>query len=150
MKNTICCLLILCFLSGCKSFTKQDLQSSCGNTFEVQYIENGKYKLSKQERAKDYLTIYFLEEFNDQIKISINQKEVFNKKVITDTTKFDTYSAAFTYKISSTDTNYVIKGYSERNKTCFEVPINTKYRIIYLYYHNEKWIVRFSNGLIVN
>lgn len=150
MKNFIYYLIILYVLCGCKSFTRTDLQSDCGNTFEVQYIKKGKYKLSKQERAKNYLTVYFLDEFNDQIKISINEKEVFNKKVITDTTKFDTHSAAFTYKLSSANNKYIMKGYSERNKTCFEIPIDTKYRIIYFYYYQNKWIIRFSNEIIIN
>lgn len=150
MKNFIYYLIILCVLSGCKSFTITDLQSDCGNIFEVQYIKKGKYKLSKQERAKNYLTVYFLDEFNDQIKININQKDVFNKKVVTDSTKFDTYSAAFTYKLSSSENKYIMKGYSERNKTCFEIPIDTKYRIIYLYYYQNKWIIRFSNEIMIN
>ncbi len=150
MKNTIYYLIILCVLSGCKSFTRTDVQSDCGNTFEVQYIKNGKYLVSKKERAKNYLNIYFLSNFNDQIKININQKEVFNKEVITDSTKFDTYSAAFSYKFSSPENKYIMKGYSERNKTCFEIPIDTKYRIIYLYYYQNKWIIRFSNEIIIN
>lgn len=150
MKNIIYYLIILCVLCGCKSFTRTDLQSDCGNIFEVQYIKNGKYLVSKKERAKNYLNIYFLSNFNDQIKININQKDVFNKEVVTDSTKFDNYPAAFTYKLSSSENKYIMKGYSERNKTCFEVPIDTKYRIIYLYYYQNKWIIRFSNEILIN
>lgn len=150
MKNIIYYLIILCVLCGCKSFTRTDLQSDCGNIFEVQYIKNGKYLVSKKERAKNYLNIYFLSNFNDQIKININQKDVFNKEVVTDSTKFDTYSAAFTYKLSSSENKYIMKGYSERNKTCFEIPIDTKYRIIYFYYYQNKWIIRFSNEILIN
>lgn len=147
MKNLICYLIVLMFFTGCKS-KSIEIKSDCGNILEVQYDKNGKHTLSEKEKSKNYLTIYFLDEFNDRIKININQKEVFNKEIVTDATKFDTYSAVFTYKLSSEQNNYVIKGYSERDKTCFELPINTKYRIVYLYYYNKKWIVRFSNNLI--
>ncbi|WP_295203166.1 hypothetical protein [uncultured Chryseobacterium sp.] len=151
MNKSIFYIMAFCIMYSCKSFTKSTFQSNCGNNFEVQYIKSGKYKISEEERAKNYLSIYLLEQFNDQIKISINEKEVFNKNVVTDTTKFDRYSAAFRYNLTSEEKKiYIMKVFSDKNKECLEIPIDTKYRIIYLYYHNKKWIVRFSNELLIN
>lgn len=147
MKNFIYYIVVLLLFLGCKSLSKSDLKSECGNTFEVQYIKNGKYTLSKQERDKNYITIYFESTFNDKIKIDINQKEIFNKEVVTNENKPDDYSDAFIYKINPEDKTFLLKGFSERNNTCFEIPINPKYRIIYLFYYQGKWVVRFSNNL---
>jgi hypothetical protein len=147
MKNFIYCIVPLFLLLGCKSLSKSELKSDCGNTFEVQYDNGGKYKLSKKERDKNYITVYFESDFNDRIKIDINHKEVFNKEVITNDRKPDDYSDAFVYKMNSEDKTYLLKGVSERNKTCFEVPINPKYRIIYLFYYQGQWAIRFSNSM---
>lgn len=147
MKNIIYYITMCSLLLGCKGLSKSDLKSECGNTFEVQYIKNGKYTLSKQERDKNYIIIYFESKFNDKIKINVNQKEVFNKEIITNDNKPDDFSEAFVYKMNPKEKHFLLKGFSERNKTCFEISINPKYRIIYLFYYQEKWIVRFSNNL---
>lgn len=146
MKNIIYCIIVLSILFGCKSLSKSELKSDCGNTFEVQYDNGGKYQLPKEERDKNYFTFYFEDTFNDKIKIEINQKEVFNKKIITNDKKPDDYSDAFVYKMNLKDKTYLLKGISEQNKTCFEIPINTKYRIIYLFYYQGQWVIRFSNN----
>lgn len=150
MKNFIYYIIALLLFSECKSLSKSESKSSCGNIFEVQYDSGGKYKIPKEEMDKNYITVYFENTFNDNIKININEKEVFNKEVITNDKKPDDYSDAFIYKMDLKDKTYLLKGFSKRNNTCFEIPINTKYRIIYLFYYQEQWVIRFSNNRRIN
>lgn len=140
---------LLCLLWNCSSSGHMSQQSSCGNNFEIQYDKPGKFLLPATEKDKNYLIIYFESNFNDKIKIDINQKEIFNKKVITNEKKPDDYSENLIFKMDNGN-KYMMNIRGEDTKTCLEVPLNTKYRIIYLYYYNSKWIIRFSNNLRIN
>lgn len=146
MKNCVYYFLFL-FLLNCESVSKSMLFSDCGNTFQVQYDKAGKYLLPKNEINKDYFLFYFENDFNEKIKITINQKEIYNKEVKTNEKKSDEYSDKFIYNIDPKEKKIILRGYSEKNNTCFELPLNKKYRIIYLYYYQNQWIIRFSNNL---
>lgn len=141
--------LLLFFLWNCKSSKQLTQKSSCGNNFEVQYDKPEKYLLPKTERDKNYLLFYLESNFNDNVKIYINKKEIFNKQVVTNDKKPDDYSEKFIYKMDN-ETKYILNIQGEDSKTCLELPVDTKYRIIYLYYYRNKWIVRFSNNLRIN
>lgn len=140
---------LLCLLWNCNSSKHISQQSSCGNNFEIQYDKSGKYLLPTKERDKNYLIFYFESNFNDNIKININNKEIFNKQVITNDKKPDDYSEKVIFKMGN-ENNYKMNIQGESSKTCLELPINTEYRMIYLYYHNNRWIVRFSNNIRIN
>lgn len=146
MKSKVNYLLIVCCLWSCKSISKTELKSDCGNTFEIQYAKDGKYLLSQKERDKNYIIFYFENNFNDKVKISINQKDIYNNQVVTNAEKPDDYADMFIYKMNPGEMNFFLKGFSETSKTCFEIPLDTKYRIIYLFYYQNHWIIRFTNN----
>lgn len=149
MRIHVYIIFVLFFLYNCKNYKNVTQQSSCGNEFEIQYDKSGKYLLSQSEKDKNYFIIYFESSFNDKIRIDINQKEIFNKNVITNDRKPDDYSDMLTYKMdNSKEFIFNVKG--ENSKTCLKLPLNKNYRIIYLFYYQDKWIVRFSNNLRIN
>lgn len=148
--NKIICIFILSLFCNCKSYKTFSQTSSCGNSFEIQYDRaQDKYILPKEERDENYLKIYFESNFNDRIKISFNQKQVFYKAVVSNEKKPDDYADMFIFKMDEKN-EYIMNIQGEDSKTCLKVPLNKKYRIIYLFYYQNRWIIRFSNKMRIN
>ncbi|WPO81975.1 hypothetical protein SD427_14540 [Chryseobacterium sp. JJR-5R] len=141
--------ILICMVFSCKNHTNSIKQSSCNDIYEIQYDKSKKYLLSKKEKDKNYFIIYIENNFNDKLKININKKIIFDKQVITNNQKPDDYSERIIYKMDGNDKN-IMNLQSELNKACIEIPLDKKYRIIYLFYYQNKFIVRFSNQIRIN
>ncbi|AZA53162.1 hypothetical protein [Chryseobacterium sp. G0201] len=141
--------ILICLLFSCKSYDNYSQQSLCGNNFEIQYNKSSKYVLPKKGKSKNYFIVYLENNFNDRIHITINQKEIFNKLVITNDKKPDEYSDMLIYRMDKNN-KYTMNIQGENTKTCVELTLDNKYRAIYLFYYQNKWIIRFSNQMRIN
>ncbi|PWN72243.1 hypothetical protein C1631_006490 [Chryseobacterium phosphatilyticum] len=139
----------MCSICGCKGYKQLTQKSTCGNEFEIQYIRSGKYLLPQKERDKNYFLIYFESHFNDKIKIKVNQNEIFNKQVITNDKRPDDYSDRIMYKMDGKN-EYIMDIQGIDSNTCLNLTLDKKYRVMYFFYYQNKWIVRFSNELRIN
>lgn len=140
---------LICLLFSCKSHKNSIQKSICSNNYEIQYDKSKKNLLSKKEKDKNYFLIYFENNFNDKVKLDINKNNIFDRSVITNNSNPDEYTGKLIYKMDGSD-KYIMNIQGENTKTCFEIPLNKSFRIIYLFYYQNKWIIRFSNQIRIN
>lgn len=121
---------------------------SCPNKIKLQYDKTtSKGVMAKRDQKR--VTIFFLNYFYDSINIYINGNVKFKDFVVTDTVSGKS-DKNFTYDYSN-DRKIPIMKVESRNGSCFEIPINEKYKIVYLFFDDsKKWTIRFSNKYYVD
>ncbi|WP_131450778.1 hypothetical protein [Flavobacterium subsaxonicum] len=137
-------LLIALCLAGCNSAKTNFIYSlTCGTSLEVQHETDKKQGYYKKSKHND-ITFIFLSEFiNDNIEVFVNDKLFFSKENIVQ--KTNDLSAYFNYDYSNLDTMPIIKIKSKQNESCCDFVLQKGYRIAYIFYYQEKWIIRYSN-----
>ncbi len=81
-------------------------------------------------------------------KVSWNdyQKERFYEKYLDLNGSSDSMNEYFGYSYSKDTNTPILKVVSKTKNTCFDVAIDRKYKIVYVYLSDDgKWIVLFSN-----
>jgi len=103
--------------------------------------------MAKRDQKK--VTVFFLNYFYDSIKVYINGNIKFKDFVLTDTLSGKS-DKSFSYDYSD-DGKMPIMKVESQNGSCFEIPINKKYKIVYLFFDDsKKWTIRFSNKYYVD
>ena len=121
---------------------------SCSSKIELQYDKTtSKGVMAKRDQKK--ITVFFLNYFYDSIKVYINGNLKFQDFVLTDTVSGKS-DKSFSYDYSDYRTMPIMKVESE-DGNCFDIQINEKYKIVYLFFDNfKKWTIRFSNKYYVD
>ncbi|MDR2204858.1 MAG: hypothetical protein LBE36_01685 [Flavobacteriaceae bacterium] len=137
---------IFLLLISCTSQNKLSNSLSCDTRITVQY-DNAKRKAGMAKTDKKSITVIFVSDFNDHIKSYVNGKEVLNDFVKTNDTGL---SNNFFYYNYSQDENPPIIKIQKENSDCFDIKINKKYKLVYIFHDsNLGWIVRFTNKYLV-
>lgn len=132
---------------SCSSKEKIVKNISCEGNISVQY-DRLKPKnsgiVSKQNLQA--FTVYFLYEFNDVIKGFVNNELKYEKKLNLSGSS-DALEEYFGYNYSKDSETPILKVISETKKTCFDIRIDKRYKVIYVYFSKDgKWTIRFSNA----
>lgn len=137
-------LLIALCLGGCNSAKTYFTQSlTCGASLEVQYETDKKHGYYKSFKHND-ITFIFLSDFEkDDIEVFANDKLFFSKENIVQ--KTNDLSAYVNYDYSNLNTMPTIKITSKQKESCCDFVLQKGYRIAYIFYNQEKWIIRYSN-----
>ncbi|SFO17670.1 hypothetical protein SAMN05421741_12414 [Paenimyroides ummariense] len=119
--------------------------NSISNGSEFQYEKNGSSKdgYNYLGNEKDNFEINFLYSFNDSVYIKIDGDELFNSKIITDDIT-DNPNLGFKFSVDKYNGKIVniIIPYKNVSESFY---LNDKYRYVYIFYYDEKLIVRYSN-----
>lgn len=132
---------------GCSSQEKVLKNISCPGEITLQYDKIKRSDKGKPIAKKDLqaFTVYFINEFNDSIQGYVNNKIQYDKylKINGNSDKLNDF---FGYNYSKDEKTPVLKLISKTKNTCFDIEINKRYKLIYVFITNEgKWTVRFSN-----
>lgn len=150
MKKTIYLIfLINLIFFGCKPKEKLVENVSCDGKLKSQYEW---LDWNKEDRThvvanrffKGGFTIYFVSELKDSLKLYVNSE--FRAKLDIDRSENEEeLNYAFSFG-KAEDSIPTVKVESESKKTCFDVKLNRKYPIVYVWLDkNGEWTIRFSN-----
>ena len=149
MKNKIyyiCVLIISSIIVNCSSKSRMINNVSCKGLVNLQYDinKNGNgYPLANKN--SNAFTVYFLNDFKDSIQGFVNNKLYYNKYLKLDG-KSDNMKDYFGYNYSKDITTPILKIESKSRNICFDIEIDKKYKLIYVFLSEDgKWTVRFSN-----
>lgn len=134
-------------LFGCVSQEKLIKNISCEGNIVLQYDKIKRNDLGKPLANKNLnaFNVYFIGDFNDSIQSYVNNKLYFENFLQTNNNS-DKITNGFGYNYSKDSKIPVLKIISKSKKTCFDLEVNKKYKLIYVFISNEgKWTVRFSN-----
>ena len=140
-------MFLLFSVSSCKVSEKAAKNLSCDGNIEIQYDRKKLFKNDnpKADKKLDAFQVLFLSDFDENIKAYVNDKLVFDEYVKNGTESHNIENT-FGYNYESDLKLPILKVESIKKGTCFDIEINKKYKIIYLFIDkNGKWIVRFSN-----
>lgn len=148
MYRILIILITLIFsVASCKVSEKIAKSISCDGNIEIQYDRAklfGNHN-PKADRKLDAFQVIFLSDFDENIKAYVNDKLVFDEYVKIGT-ESHSIENTFGYNYKSDLKLPILKVESIEKGTCFDIEIDKKYKIIYLFIDkNGKWIVRFSN-----
>lgn len=126
-----------------------DSLTACDLPVEIQYDritrQDRRSHLVELSKSKSFV-VKFVSDFNDSVKVFINNHLEFEDFVITDpvSTQSDKY---FAYNYTEKkDDNILIQFSSATRGNCRCVLYNRKYRILYVFLNSSGvWTVRFSN-----
>jgi hypothetical protein len=140
-------LAFLILLFSCKPSEKVIKNISCSGNVTLQYDKIKHSDKGKPIAKKDLkaFTVYFLHSFKDSIQGYVNNKLCYEKYLDLSGSS-DSMNEYFGYNYSK-DTNIpILKVVSKTKNICFDVAIDEKYKIVYVYLSDDgNWIVRFSN-----
>ncbi|KAA5535615.1 hypothetical protein [Paenimyroides baculatum] len=142
-KKIVYALLVPLIIAGCNTLKTDN--SSISNGAEFQYEKNGNSKdgYNYLNNEEDNFQINFLSTFNDRVHIKIDGDELFDREVITDNMT-NNPNVGFTFNVGKYNgkiVNIVIPS-KDVNESFF---LDDKYRYVYIFYYDEKLIVRYSN-----
>jgi hypothetical protein len=146
MKSKLYFLVIL-VIYGCSSKGKVIKNITCPGEVTIQYEKIKKSDKGKTFAKKDLknFMVYFLYDFNDTIQCYVNDNLQYEKFLKLDGSS-DKHNDYFGYDYSKEQKNPILKIISKNKKTCFDIEIDKKYKIIYIYIDDKgKWTIRFSN-----
>jgi len=146
MKSKLYLLLIL-IIYGCSSQEKVINNITCPGQVTLQYDIVKKSDKGKPiaKKGLNAFTVYFINEFNDSIQGYVNDKLYYDKYLKTSSNS-DNLNESFGYNYSKDKKAPILKLISKTKKTCFDIEIDKKYKLVYVFITNEgKWTVRFSN-----
>lgn len=143
--------LTIALINSCKAQVKTLPSISCKENVTIQYEKN-KFNDRKKPHADKMLnafTVYFINEYKDSIQAFVNDKLYYDKylKIEGGDDRLNEY---FGYNYSKDSKTPILKVISKTNNSCFDILIDKKYKLIYVFRVNGKWIVRFSNIYYVN
>jgi hypothetical protein len=148
MKNKLYFLgIVALILFGCASQEKVIKNINCSGEVVLQYDKIKKSDKGKPIANKDLkaFTVYFINDFNDSIQGYVNDRLCYDKYLKINSNS-DNLKDSFGYNYSKDEKTPVLKVISKTKKICFDIEINKKYKLIYVFITNEnKWTVRFSN-----
>jgi hypothetical protein len=140
-------ITLLSSVSSCKISKKITENLSCEGNIEIQY-DNSKLLGNdnpKADKKLDGFQVIFLSDFDENIKAYVNEKLIFDEYVKIGT-ESHSIENTFGYSYKSDKKSPILKVESIEKGTCFDIEIDKKYKIIYLFIDEKgKWIVRFSN-----
>ncbi|PDS26332.1 hypothetical protein B0A77_03210 [Flavobacterium branchiophilum] len=148
-KRTIILFLIILSVYSCKPKENIVKNVTCGGNLKVEYEW---LDLDKEDRnhivANKYFkggfTIYFVSEYDDLFKLYVNNEFII-KKEISRTEDDKIFNSGFSFG-KAEDSIPIFKVESINKKSCFDVKLNRKYPILYVWLaENGKWTIRFSN-----
>lgn len=148
VQKIIMLLTIISLILSC-SIQERVIQSiTCKEPIVVQY-ESTSAQAKKEgleaDKKRNSFVVYFLNNFNHQVKGYVNDELLFNKKISTDNNTADT-GEYFGYDYSKDKTTPVLKVSIPSEDKCFDIKIDKKYKLIYVFLTREgNFIVRFSN-----
>jgi len=152
MQNKIYFLTVsLLLMFGCKSQEKIVRSITCGSNVSLQYD-----KIKKQDKGKPIakrglqsVSIYFLSNYNDSLQGFINDKILYDKFLQQDDNSHN-LNENFSYNYSKDLKLPILKIVSKTDNVCFDISIDKKYKLIYVFKNDLGWIVRFSNVYYLN
>ncbi len=145
MKKFILIFLLFFFIS-CK--TEKSINNlSCGGKVSVQYdrIKAEDRNKPKADKNVNGCTIYFINEFDDEIEAYVDGKLKFEKylKISGGSDSLENY---FAFGYAENTEMPILKIKSKTQNTCFDIQVEKKYKLIYVFLSRDgKWTVRFSN-----
>lgn len=126
-------MILLIF--GCKS-----------NKITIKYDEESRYEdIDKKmivDKSKESVTVFLESYFKGLVKGYIGNELVFNEKIETEES-LGTTNEYFFYDYSRNKKTPKIKIKSDDNIA--EIKIKKDYKLIYVYKHNDKWEIIYSN-----
>lgn len=134
-------------VSSCKISEKIAENLSCDGNIEIQYDRTKLFGNDnpRADRKLDAFQVVFLSDFDENIKAYVNDKLVFDEYVKIGT-ESHSIENTFGYNYESDLKLPILKVESIEKGTCFDIEINKKFKIIYLFIDKDgKWVVRFSN-----
>lgn len=139
-------VFLLCFFISCKT-EKSISNISCDGKVSVQYDRNKPEDRNKPKANKNIngCTVYFINEYDNQIEAYVDGKLKFEKYLkISDSS--DSLENYFAFGYAENTEIPILKIKSKSQNTCFDIQIEKKYKLIYVFLsRNGKWTVRFSN-----
>ena len=139
-------IFIFSFFISCKT-EKTISNVSCSGKVLVQFERIKTEDSNKQKADKNIngCTVYFINEYDDQIEAYVNGKLEFEKYVKVNGSS-DSLENYFTFGYSVNSEMPILKIQSNTQNTCFDIQIEKKYKVIYIFLSRTgKWTVRFSN-----
>lgn len=153
MGNKFCLFVffILTILISCQSNRKLIKNTPCNDNIIVQYdkVKKGDEEKPKADKNLKSFSVYFLSSYKDSIQGIVNGKKVFEKYLDIDGNSHN-MSNYFYYDYSKDNGNSILKINSVKDKSCFEIEVDKKYKLIYVFKEDTKWMVRFSNIYYIN
>lgn len=125
---------------------------SCSEKIILQYdkIKKGDKRKPIAKKELNTFTVYFVNTFNDSVKGYVNNELLYDKFIKTEDSS-DNLKNYFGYNYSNDSKTPVLKIVSKNKNQCFDLEINKKYKLIYIFTTTDgKWIVRFSNIYYIN
>ena len=124
---------------------------SCGGKVSVQYDRIKAEDRNKPKASKNIngCTVYFINEFDDEIEAYVDGKLKFEKylKISGSSDSLENY---FAFGYAENTEMPILKIKSKTQNTCFDIQIEKKYKLIYVFLSRSgKWIVRFSNLIYI-
>nr|WP_315163146.1 hypothetical protein [uncultured Flavobacterium sp.] len=143
-------IFIFSFFISCKT-EKSISNISCHGKVSVQYDRIKREDRNKPKANKNIngCTVYFINEYDDQIEAYVGGKLKFEKYLkISDSS--DSLENYFAFGYAENTEMPILKIKSKTQNTCFDIQIEKKYKLIYVFLSRSgKWTVRYSN-LIYN
>lgn len=138
-------------LWSCNSQEKVMKNISCAGNVTLQYdrIKSGDSGKPKANKDLNSFTVYFISTYNDKITADVNGKIIFEKQVIRDSNA-DDLNDYFIYDYSKEDKTPILKITSALDSSCFDIRIDKKYKLIYIFKEGKNWTARYSNIYYVN
>lgn len=140
-------LLVILIIYGCSSQEKVIKNITCLGEVTLQYDKIKRSDKGKPIAKKDLqaFMVYFLYDFNDTIQGYVNNELKYEKFLKLDGSS-DIHNDYFGYNYSKDQKTPILKIISKNKKTCFDIKIDKKYKLIYVFIDEKgKWAVRFSN-----
>lgn len=142
-------IIISTIFIGCKTQNIITESISCKSNYTTQYDNKRDNYYPLADKNMMSTTVYFIDEYEDNIKCYINEELVFEKHVRIYPNS-DRLHDNFICRISKEKTLPTIKIESTTQNTCIDLKVNKKYKLIYVYLsRNGEWIVRFSNRYMI-
>lgn len=151
MKKIIYLSFIINIILGCKAQEKIMTNISCKGNVVIQY-EKGRHDEKDRPHADVNLnafTVYFINEYDDDIQAFVNDKLYYDKHLKIEGGE-DSLKEYFGYNYSKDSKKTILKVLSKTDNSCFDVEVDKKYKLIYVFKSNSRWTVRFSNIYYIN
>ncbi|MFL9845663.1 hypothetical protein [Flavobacterium rhizosphaerae] len=150
MKNNFILLVSVFFLilfEGCnllKDNTSSPINDlECKSDLKIEYETNR--KLGEYGREKNKVRFVFLSDYhNDDIEVYVNDSLYFSKRNLIQDTSND-LSTFFDYKFLNDEEKPLILFKSSKRDNCCKFKLKKGYRIVYVFYYQDYWIIRYSN-----
>lgn len=147
MKFILCKIFIIIFLTGCANQQRVIDSLTCPGKIivERENYSQGKPRI-KVDDKQNHFAVFFLDGFKDTIQGYVDNKLVFEKFV--DSHAGGYYTSDFSYDYKGDEEPLVLKMVSTTRNSCFDVKIDKKYKLVYVYLlEGDQWTIWFTNFL---